>query len=208
MEIRVLLPCRGGWLSWYGKGYRIGTLYLILHRQDRAMPISIFFLFFPSFNFSSFVSPTETFWLRRFDSIRFNFFFVLLPLRGGWLFVVVWCGVLSYPMLHRHRRRQRRCWAGVVQYQLPIVFPVLSFPFLLPAQHRKLTDVITLILFYPAHHLTRTGTRLIGFSKAINYLNISFFFATHTRCYLLSTAYTISRTRFSYLGVLSEPLET
>ena len=103
-------------------------------------------------------------------------------------FVVVWCGVLLYPMLHRHRRRQRRCWAGIVRYRLPIVFPVLSFPFLFlpPAPKRKLTDVVTLILLYPAHHLTRTGTGFLGIRKVINYLNF-YLFATHTRSYLLLT---------------------
>jgi len=93
----VMLPYRGGWLSWYGLSSAT-----VLGR-DRAMPIADCILlssFFPVI-FLPFVSNRDFL----ATEIRFDFFFVLLPSRGGWLFVVVWCGVLSYPMLHRHRRR-------------------------------------------------------------------------------------------------------
>ena len=126
----VLLPLRGGWLrggwlSWYGLSSAT-----VLGR-DHAMPIADYILlssFFP-LTFLPFV-PIETFWPTEIQSDSIQFFFCVAALTWWMAFVVVWCGVLLYPILHRHRRRQRRCRAGIVQCRLPIVFPVLSFPFL------------------------------------------------------------------------------
>jgi len=78
-------------------GYRIGTLYPILHRQDRAMPI-----FYSIFSLLSFrIQPRL---LAYGDSIRF-YFCVLLPLRGGWLRGgwLSWYGLSSATVLGRDR---------------------------------------------------------------------------------------------------------
>jgi len=88
MEIRVLLPCRGGWLR--GVVWGIGLVLCTLYSIDRIVRcrFPFFFSFLPLTFLPSSLQP------RLFgygDSIRFEFFLVLLPLRGGWL--SWWCGV-------------------------------------------------------------------------------------------------------------------
>jgi len=88
------------WMApWCGMGYRIGTLYPILHRQDRAMPISYFILLssFLPLTLHPFVFKRD--FLAYEDSIDSNFF-VLLPLRGGWL---SWYGLSSATVWGRDR---------------------------------------------------------------------------------------------------------